>query len=71
MRTLVELPEAEIEALDRLAQAENTSRELLIERAVRALLDKNDRQAKIDAYGLWGNRTIDGLEFQKKVRGEW
>ena len=24
-----------------------------------------------DAFGLWSNRKIDGLEYQRKLRAEW
>ena len=24
-----------------------------------------------DAFGLWGDRAVDGLEYQERVRNEW
>lgn len=71
LQTLVELPDAEVEALDRLAQKENISRSVLIERAVHDFLQKSDKQKRAEAFGLWGNRIVDGLDFQQKVRDEW
>lgn len=71
MQTFLDLPDTEMEALDRLARKENVTRSVLIERAVRDFIQKNEKQKKADAFGLWGDRVIDGLEYQQKVRGEW
>ncbi|SMF47457.1 Ribbon-helix-helix protein, copG family [Xaviernesmea oryzae] len=71
MQTVVELNDAEIEALDRLAQKENVPRSALIEQAVRVFLQKRKKQKQADAFGLWGDRVVDGLAFQEKVRNEW
>jgi len=31
-----------------------------------------DRNAKLDAaFGLWRDQAVDGLNYQRKVRGEW
>lgn len=71
LQTHIELRQSELEALDRLAEREKISRTDLIERAVRDLLHKNDQKNKTEAFGLWGDRKVDGLEFQQKIRGEW
>jgi len=71
LQTLVELLDTELEALDRLAQKENVSRSVLIERAIHAFLQKSDKQTRAEGFGLWGDRVVDGLDFQQKVRGEW
>jgi predicted transcriptional regulator len=71
LQTVVELTDAEIEALDKLAQRENVPRSALIEEAIRALLRKRNKQRQATAFGLWGDRVVDGLTFQEKVRNEW
>ncbi|MDP9835651.1 metal-responsive CopG/Arc/MetJ family transcriptional regulator [Neorhizobium huautlense] len=71
MRTLVDIGDADIEELDRIAQTENVSRASLIRNAVRDYLGKNAKQKQIVAFGLWAEGAVDGLEFQQKIRSEW
>ncbi|OHV75994.1 CopG family transcriptional regulator [Rhizobium sp. LCM 4573] len=71
MRTLVDLGEADLEALDRLAKEENVSRASLIRAAVREYLRRNAKEKQAEAFGLWGTSGIDGLKFQEEIRGEW
>jgi metal-responsive CopG/Arc/MetJ family transcriptional regulator len=71
MRTLVDLSDSQIQALDELSKKENRSRASLIRQAIDDYLGKRrDKQAD-DAFGLWGKRKVDGLAYQEKVRGEW
>jgi metal-responsive CopG/Arc/MetJ family transcriptional regulator len=71
MRTLVDLGETQIQALDELSKKEKTSRAALIRRAVEDFLAKRRPRPERDAFGLWGERETDGLAYQEKVRGEW
>lgn len=71
MRTLIDIGEAELKALDRMAQAENVSRASLVRRAVRDFLDRHRRGSEAEAFGLWGDRVVDGLAYQDEVRSEW
>lgn len=71
MRTLVDIGEADLEALDRLAREENVSRASLIRAAVRDYLRQNAKEKQAEAFGLWGEGGIDGLKFQEEIRGEW
>lgn len=71
MRILVDLGDAKIEALDGLAKAERKSRSALIRQAVDDYLARRRTQREGNAFGLWGNRKVDGLAYQKKVRSEW
>jgi metal-responsive CopG/Arc/MetJ family transcriptional regulator len=71
MRTLVDIDDAELEALDRLAKQENVSRASLIRAAVRDYLGHTLKQKQAAAFGLWGESGVDGLKFQEEVRGEW
>jgi metal-responsive CopG/Arc/MetJ family transcriptional regulator len=71
MRTLVDLGDSQIQALDELSKKEKRSRASLIRQAIDDYLGKQrDKQAG-DAFGLWGKRKVDGLAYQEKVRGEW
>jgi metal-responsive CopG/Arc/MetJ family transcriptional regulator len=71
MRILLDLPDATVDALGELAKAENKSRSALIRQAVDDYLAKRRVEREREAFGLWGNRKVDGLAYQRKVRGEW
>lgn len=72
MRTLVDIGETQIKALDELAKTERQSRAALIRQAVEDYLAKRRPSGGIDAaFGLWGNREADGLVYQQRLRDEW
>jgi len=71
MRTLVDLGDAQVEALHALARAEKKSRAALIRQAIDDYLAKRHAKRREDAFGLWGKRKVDGLAYQKRMRGEW
>jgi metal-responsive CopG/Arc/MetJ family transcriptional regulator len=71
MRTLVDLGDTRIQALDKLSKKEKRSRAALIRQAIDDYLGKRRDQQEGDAFGLWGKRKVDGLAYQDKVRGEW
>ena len=71
MRTLVDIGDKEIQALDELAAEENVSRAALIRRAIDDLLRKQAKRAVSDAFNLWGPEAKDGLALQEELRQEW
>ncbi|AYG63740.1 CopG family transcriptional regulator [Rhizobium jaguaris] len=71
MRTLVDIGDPEVKALDRLAQREKMSRAALIRKAIDDFLARNNADSEAEAFGLWGDRKIDGLAYQENMRGEW
>jgi predicted transcriptional regulator len=71
MRTLVDLAETQVEALDRLAKRRDRSRASLIREAVDDYLDRHCPVVENEAFGLWGKHAMDGLAFQERARGEW
>jgi metal-responsive CopG/Arc/MetJ family transcriptional regulator len=71
MRTLVDLGDSQIQALDELSKKEKRSRAALIRHAIDDYLAKRCAVKEGDAFGLWGKRKVDGLAYQEKVRGEW
>ncbi|QKK26871.1 CopG family transcriptional regulator [Rhizobium hidalgonense] len=71
MRTLVDIGDPEIKALDRLAQREKMSRAALIRNAINEFLARNNADIEAEAFGLWGDRKIDGLMYQENMRSEW
>ncbi len=71
MRTLVDLGDGQIEALDELSKREKRPRASLIRQAIDDYLAKRRSQQEGEAFGLWGKRKVDGLAYQRKVRSEW
>jgi len=71
MRTLVNLGDAQIQALDELSKKEKRSRAALIRQAIDDYLQKRHDTQEGEAFGLWGKRKVDGLAYQEKVRREW
>lgn len=70
-RTLIDLDDDQIRAVDEIAAAEKRSRASLIRQAVTELLGRARRSREKDAFGLWGDHKIDGLEYERKLLAEW
>jgi Arc/MetJ-type ribon-helix-helix transcriptional regulator len=73
MRTIVELPEDQLTALDAWRSVRGISRAEAIRRAVASLLASEGarRDALIATKGLWAGRDEDGLVYQERLRDEW
>ena len=71
MRTLVDIPNPEIAALDALGRARGASRAKLIREAVVAYLDHQAPVPRANAFGLWNRGKEDGLAYQRRLRSEW
>jgi metal-responsive CopG/Arc/MetJ family transcriptional regulator len=71
MRTLVDIGEPQVQALDELSKEDRRSRAALIREAIDDYLAKRRTRRGGDAFGLWGKRKVDGLAYQEKVRREW
>jgi metal-responsive CopG/Arc/MetJ family transcriptional regulator len=70
MRTLVDLPEDELEELSALSRSRKVSRAELIRQAVSGFLAQN-KAGMEDSFGIWKRRGVDGVEYQEKLRSEW
>lgn len=70
MRTLVDIPEKQIQDLAMICEAKKLSRSEIIRQAIAAYISTNKPGTK-QAFGLWGKRKIDGLAYQEQVRSEW
>ncbi|AUN96020.1 ribbon-helix-helix domain-containing protein [Pseudazoarcus pumilus] len=71
MRTIIDLPEDQYEALKSLAKREQASRAEVVRRALAEYLARRAPEAQDDAFGLWRDRAEDGLACQEKLRQEW
>ena len=72
MRTIIDLPDRQVEELDRVGRSRKLSRAELIRQAVERYLQEN-LPARKEAFGLWkrsGTRQ-DGLALQRRLRKEW
>ena len=71
MRTLVDLPDTQIQALAVLCEKTGQPRAAIIREAVAEYLARHRPEPAVAAFGLWGGAGIDGLIWQEKVRSEW
>ena len=71
MRALVDIDEIQIRALDQLARKHKRSRAALIRDAVAEYLRQRSPSPLDEAFGLWGDRKLDGLRYQEEIRSEW
>jgi len=71
MRTLVDLPEPDVRALDQIGKRRRVSRARVIREAVSEFLAKSAADEAGAAFGLWRDEAVDGLEYQRRVRAEW
>lgn len=78
MRTLVDIPENLLEELTAFAKKLQISRAELIRRSLDAYVDvlkqaaSRSEEDPIEATrGLWKDRRVDGVEYQRRLREEW
>ena len=77
MRTIIELPDEQVRALADYCARERISRAEAVRRAVSQLMDdpaqsKARRKAALEAaFGMWKDRGIDAVEYQRALRAEW
>ncbi|MGB5198298.1 MAG: CopG family transcriptional regulator [Sedimenticolaceae bacterium] len=71
MRTIVDLPDEQIELLKRLSDDMQVSRAELMRRAVREYLTRHAPQTSEQAFGIWKARPKDALGIQEALRSEW
>ncbi len=77
MRTIVDLPEPNVQELDAHAKALGISRTEAVRRSValylQTLQTAAPAAAEPDVFGLWADRTDigDGLDYERNMRREW
>lgn len=70
MRTLIDIPDQQVRQLTEISRKKGLSRAEIVRQAIAAYLVTN-RATHSEAFGLWGNRRVDGLKYQRKLRSEW
>jgi metal-responsive CopG/Arc/MetJ family transcriptional regulator len=73
MRTLIDIPENQINELAAICQYKNLSRAEVIRQAIAAYVVNNKPAVTEQAFGLWAKHSeaIDGLDYQEQIRSEW
>lgn len=71
MRTIIDLPDDQLEALDACCVREGISRAEAVRRAVAGHVKAQLRPAVQRAFGLWRDRREDALEIEARLRSEW
>ncbi|NDO81643.1 CopG family transcriptional regulator [Citrobacter sp. NCU1] len=72
-RILLDLSDEVIKRLDDLKVQRNLPRAELLREAVEQYLERQDQAETTisNALGLWQGCEEDGVEYQRKLRGEW
>jgi hypothetical protein len=72
-RFLVDIPEEDLARLDALAKTEGKSRAAVLREAVAEFIAVESQQGFEKYFGLWERHgsTVDGLEYERQLRGEW
>ena len=70
MKTLIEIPNKQIESLSIICNEFNISRSEAIRRGIDLFIKTNNKK-HIDVFGILKDKTIDGLKYQNNLRDEW
>ncbi|MEA9393396.1 ribbon-helix-helix protein, CopG family [Acerihabitans sp. TG2] len=70
-RIVIDLPEKDLRQLDNLAAIRHLSRAELIGQALSGYLADNLAGSNNNVFGLWTNRTTDGILYENQIRREW
>ncbi len=71
MRTIIDLPDHQLDSLAELCRQGRISRAEAIRRAVALYINKHAAADKDEAFGLWRGRKVEGLAYQRRLRREW
>lgn len=71
MRTIVDLPKEQLEALAQICKRHKISRAEAVRTAVARYVAEEQVEATDEAFGLWQDREEDGLAYERRLRAEW
>lgn len=71
MRTIIELPTDQLDALADICRRDGISRAEAIRQAVAMYLGGRRAADARPAYGLWRDRPIESLVYERQLRHEW
>jgi predicted transcriptional regulator len=71
MRTLIDLPDSQVQALATLCERAKLPRAAIIREAIAEYLGRHAPKPADTAFALWETEPLDGLAYQEKARAEW
>ena len=71
MRTIIDLPDEQVQALAAWCERENISRAEAIRRALAGMLAAEKKGGRDTAFGSWKTRTRDSRQLVDALRREW
>lgn len=71
MRTIVDLPEEQVQALTELCDREHISRAEAVRRALATMLNSQKMKKREDTFGGWQGKKIDSRKLVDDLREEW
>jgi Ribbon-helix-helix protein, copG family len=73
MRVLIDVPDEDLEWLDRKAAEQGKSRAALVREAIAEYRVEKGKQGIERFFGIWRDRKDigDGLEHQRRMREDW
>lgn len=71
MRTVIDIPDDQIEALRRIGEQARASRAEVIRRAITEYVSRHAPDDGDEAFGLWRVRDGDALDVEDELRSEW
>lgn len=71
MRTIIEVPQHQLDALDVICRTEDISRAEAIRRAITRMIGETRHALGTPAFGVWRDRPVDGLGYERRLRDEW
>jgi metal-responsive CopG/Arc/MetJ family transcriptional regulator len=70
MRTLVDIPDRQLDELAAISVASKMSRAEIIRRAIASNIEHH-RPNTDDAFGIWAGAAEEGVAYQERMRSEW
>jgi len=73
MRILTEIPDEDVKELDSIARRDGKSRAAVLREAISNYLAEGAKEGFEKYFGLWERHgsTVDGLDYERELRGEW
>jgi len=71
MRTIITMDDKDASELEKLCHHKGWSRAKGIREAVKTYLQNQKIYEKKEVFGIWKDRSIDGLQYEESLRSEW
>jgi metal-responsive CopG/Arc/MetJ family transcriptional regulator len=73
MRTIIDIPDTQVQTLKQLARKNKISRAEIVRQALVNYIAQHTKIATAykKSFGIWKNRQLDSVDFQRKLRDEW